>query len=252
VGWRKNLPLWAFTGLHFVWQSTSWVRSMRYQMLIYPLLALFAGWGLVQLWSARHGIKLGRVKIRPKAIKIAGIILTVAIILGTAVWAFAFSQIYPQPHTRAAASRWVYQNIPGALTLHLETSEGPFQQPLPYRAGDTIQPGQPFYQPFISPADGLLSVINFPQIMDSAQTGGMKLVALSIISPDEPGAVLASARVESEFLPTDSFPRGMAYDFILDTPLRIRKDALYYLQLSISEAGQSLMLNGSPSLTHDE
>ncbi len=55
----NNLPLWAFTGLYFIWQSISWVRSMRYQMLIYPALALFAGWGLVKLWTAREKIKSG-------------------------------------------------------------------------------------------------------------------------------------------------------------------------------------------------
>ncbi|HEY9121709.1 MAG TPA: glycosyltransferase family 39 protein, partial [Brevefilum sp.] len=34
--WATHLPLWVFTGLYFAWQSFSWVRSMRYQVLIYP------------------------------------------------------------------------------------------------------------------------------------------------------------------------------------------------------------------------
>lgn len=50
-GWRRHLPLWLFTGLYFVWQSLSWVRTMRYQMLIYPSLALFAAWD----WSRMKG-----------------------------------------------------------------------------------------------------------------------------------------------------------------------------------------------------
>jgi YYY domain-containing protein len=246
--WRRHLPLWAFTGVHFIWQSTAWVSSMRYQMLIYPLLALFAGWGLVRLWSARRGIKLGRLEVKPKVIRITGIFLTVGIILGTVVWAFAFSRIYTRQHTRAAASRWIYQNIPGALTLHIETNDGLFKQPLPYRAGDTLTSGTIFSQPFISPADGLITTVSFPHIMDQAQSGGMKTVVLSIVSANDLDAVLPSAWVESEFLPTDNHPRGMAYEFILDIPLRMTEGALYFMQLTLPEANHSLILNGSPSM----
>lgn len=247
--WRRHLPIWVFTGLHFIWQSFSWVRSMRYQVLIYPLLALIAGWGLVRLWSARQEIKLGSVKIKPKAIRVTGIILAVVIILTTAAWAFAFSRIYPRPHTRAAASRWIYQNIPGALTLQLETEDGDFQQPLPYRAGDILRPGEPFHQPFFGAADGIVTGITFPHILDQSQTREMKQITLSVISADDPGVVLATAWVESEFLPTDSDPWGLKYEFVLDTPLRILTGQLYYLQLSLPYTAQELILNGSPSLS---
>ena len=94
----RHLPLWVFTGLYFVWQSVSWVRSMRYQMLVYPALALFAGWGLVKLWSARKEIKVWFVTLKPQLVRIVGIVLTVCVVLTTAAWAFAFSRIYTRSH----------------------------------------------------------------------------------------------------------------------------------------------------------
>ena len=248
--WHKHLPIWAFTGLHFIWQSFSWVRSMRYQMLIYPLLALIAGWGVVKLWSNRQEVKLGRIRIQPKAIRITGIILGIGLLLTTAVWAVSFSRIYTRPHTRAAASRWIYQNIPGALTLQMETDDGgDFQQPLPYRAGDILRFDEPFYQPFIGVADGLVTSVTFPFILDQSQIQEMKQVALSIYSPEEPGLVLASARVESEFLPPEGDPRGSSYVFNLDTPMRIAFGQVYHLQLSLTSDSQELVLNGSPSIS---
>jgi len=247
--WRRHLPLWAFVGFHFIWQSASWVRSMRYQMLIYPLLALFAGWGLVKLWSAWKSIKLGGIKIRPRIIRVTGIILTVVIVLTTAAWAFAFSRIYTRPHTRVAASRWIYQNIPGAITLHMETESGEFSQPLPYRAGDSFQTGVPFYQPFYGLADGFVHVITMPHILDRSQSGEMQEVRLTITSHQEPEVVLASSEVVSQFLPTDTEPRGSAYEFYLNPPLRINKDQLYNLKFSLPEVEQALFLEGSPMLT---
>jgi YYY domain-containing protein len=248
--WRRHFPLWAFTGGHFLWQSIAWTRSMRYQMLIYPLLALIAGWGLVKLWSVRRTIKVFQVKIQPKTIRIVGILLTLVIVLTTAAWAFAFTRIYTRPHTRAAASRWIYQNIPGALTLHLETPDGDFQQPLPFSAGDTLSLGQPYTQPFFGVANGLLTEIKFPHILDQSQTGELTQITLSIISAQDSRQVLSSAWVESAFLPVDNDWRGAAYEFVLDPPLRVTEGELYYLQLLLHHDYQELLLNGSPSLAY--
>lgn len=246
--WQRHLPIWAFTGLYFIWQSLSWVRSMRYQMLIYPALALFAGWGLVELWSARQSIKLWFIKIKPKVIKIIGIVFTAIIILTTAAWAFMFSQIYTRPHTRVASSRWIYQNIPGALTLQIQTTEGVYQQPLPYRAGDTFTADNPYRHPFYGVEDGVLQRVTFPYILDQAQTETLKQISLSVFSADAPAEALATAVVESTFLPSESDWRGSGYEFVFQEPIPIDDDALYSLQLDLHQEGISILLNGSPSL----
>lgn len=247
--WAPHLPLWLFTGLYFAWQSFSWVRSMRYQMLIYPALALFAGWGLVQMWSARREIKIFWLRLRPQLLRLIGIVLTVIVILTTAAYAFAFTRIYAQPHTRVAASRWIYQNIPGALTLELETPEGSFLQPLPYRAGDKFDSQTVYRLPFYGAADGLLTMISFPHILDENQLEPIKQLTLTVVSADAPENILATAELLGEFLPSESDWRGAAYDFVLDQAVPISEDALYYLQLELIEAQTTLVLNGAPTLT---
>ena len=246
--WHRHLPLFAFTGLYFVWQSFSWVRSMRYQMLIYPALALFAGWGLVKLWTARKSLNLKFVQIKPKTIRIIGIILTIGVVLTTAAWAFAFSRIYSRPHPRAAASRWIYQNIPGALTLHLDTADGGFQQPLPYRAGDTFSQDSPYRLPFYVDADGLMRSITFPFILDQTQATNQKQVVLTVESAGEPGNVLASAWTESDFSPAENDWRGYSYEFVFDEPVVVTQGEMYYLQLDLPQNESIFLLNGSPSL----
>ena len=248
VDWRRHFPLWAFTGAHFIWQSFAWVSSMRYQMLIYPLLTLIAGWGVVKLWSVRRDININQIKVSSKTIRIAGILLTILVVITTAAWAFAFTRIYTRPHSRIAASRWIYQNLPGALTLHMETSDGEFFQPLPFSAGDTLRSDQPFVQPFRGVADGLLTEVKFPHILDQAQTGMMTEVTLTIVSPEEPANVLAGAWVESAFLPVEHDWRGAGYEFVLDTPLQVNQGELYLLRLDLHQVNQSLLLHGSPSL----
>ena len=51
--WQKYLLVWAWTGIYFAWQSLSWVRAMRYQLLIYPTLAMIAAWLVSELWYRR-------------------------------------------------------------------------------------------------------------------------------------------------------------------------------------------------------
>ena len=247
--WHLHFPLWAFTGLYFFWQSISWVRSMRYQVLIYPSLALFAGWGLVRLWSARENIRLGFIRLKPKLIRTMGVGLAVIIILTTGAWAFAFSRIYTRPHTRVAASRWIYQNIPGALTLNYSTEQGSIQQPLPYRAGDTLYPEQAYHIPFIPAADGTINQITIPHMVDQTQSPGIKTVDLQITMAGEPGQILATARIEGAFLPAENNWQGSSYAFILESPLAVVAGEQYFVELNLMDGQAGLLMNGSPSLS---
>ncbi len=116
VGW---LVIWLWTGGYFLYMGTQWVKSMRYFLPIYPTLALTAAWGLLQL----RGIR-GPAGRWLAAIGIAGTLL------GTALWAWAFVEIYRQPVSRVAASRWLYAHVPSAVTL-LQPDPNRPQYPLP-------------------------------------------------------------------------------------------------------------------------
>ena len=244
----RHLPLWVFTGLYFVWQSVSWVRSMRYQMLVYPALALFAGWGLVKLWSARKEIKIWFVTLKPQLIRIVGIVLTVGVVLTTAAWAFAFSRIYTRSQPRAAASEWIYQNIPSALTLAVDSDDGTLLQPMPYRAGDTLTPEEPFAIPFYAETSGLVESVTFPYMLDTTGVSGPTQVGLSITQADARDVPLGSASISSEFAPIQNDWRGMSYEFFFGQTVELTEGELYYLTLDIEVGDSSLLLNGSPKI----
>ncbi len=124
--WQHFLPWIWITGL-FLYIGTQWVKSMRYFLPIYPILALLAAW---LVWQIPLRFR------RFQALLLAGVGI------GSIAWGAAFVSIYRQPVTRITASRWMYENIPTALTLY--TLEGqPIQVPLTpdtrLEAGNTIR-----------------------------------------------------------------------------------------------------------------
>jgi hypothetical protein len=123
--WRKYALLWGWTLMYFAWQSLNFSRSMRYQLPVYPTLAIIAAWAIFALWSQRTE----RVQWRKWLAAGLGIVVVGA----TLAWAAAFSQIYTRPITRIAASEWIYQNVPAAVNLRIETGEGFYNQPLSTR-----------------------------------------------------------------------------------------------------------------------
>jgi YYY domain-containing protein len=114
----------------FTYHASNFVKFMRYFLPIYPFLVLFAAYLIVRLWqkafAPRSRSALGRpafqqgwrgalakaILSRPVA---AGIALVV--IVGTLLYASAFSTIYSRTNSRVAASRWMYLNIPAGSTL---------------------------------------------------------------------------------------------------------------------------------------
>ena len=59
ANWKKHILLWGWTGVFFTWQAVSWVRAMRYQVLIYPMFAIIAAWGIFAIWEK------GKITLRP-------------------------------------------------------------------------------------------------------------------------------------------------------------------------------------------
>ncbi len=55
MGWRilkgewKHALLWSWTAFYFIWQSLQFNPTMRYQLPIYPLLAMTAAWGVFEV-----------------------------------------------------------------------------------------------------------------------------------------------------------------------------------------------------------
>jgi hypothetical protein len=117
--WRRHLLLWSWTALYFTWQSLIFNPSMRYQLLVYPTLFIFAAWAVLALWekASPRRESLGEVRDHRRAAgwRILAVMLGVGVLAATAMYAFAFTGIYLRPITRVAASRWIYQHIPGPV-----------------------------------------------------------------------------------------------------------------------------------------
>lgn len=120
--WRREGPaapagdpvllpwLWA-TG-YFLYQGIQWVKSVRYLLPVYPAFALLAAWLLVHWMENRRS----RRPI-PRALPLASCFLLLSL---TFLWSLAFTSVYRRPHTRIAASRWIFQNIPTGSVLATE------------------------------------------------------------------------------------------------------------------------------------
>lgn len=101
--------------LFLVYQSTRFVTYGRYLSIVYPFLALLAGYFIASVFSQRkpfNGIPL---------LRLGGL----SLIIAAAWWALAFTSIYHYPHTRLAASRWIFENVPtGSVILNEAWDDG--------------------------------------------------------------------------------------------------------------------------------
>ena len=113
----EHLIPWTWVSVFFAWQGGQLLMSMRYYALLYGLFALFAAWALVRLWRWRTAAGPGwpgRVR-RTLAIGVP-----LVVVLFSIAWAHAFTRIYSEPHSRIAASRWIYANVPPGATISSE------------------------------------------------------------------------------------------------------------------------------------
>lgn len=122
--WRRqwqHLLAWAWGTVFFLYQGTQWVKSMRYLLPVYPVFTLFAAWGLEQgfAWATPRPEGASRWQgVRRKVLRPLLLLAPAGVLGGTALWAIAFLQIYARPVTRIEASRWMFEHIPTAATLH--------------------------------------------------------------------------------------------------------------------------------------
>lgn len=105
----NHLLLVAYIGAGFIYHATRWVQYMRYFIHLYPFLVLLAAYLLV--WVLRQAAT------RTLLVRSLAVLLVLTVTVGTLLYALAFTAIYRQPHSRIAASRWIYANVPQGSAL---------------------------------------------------------------------------------------------------------------------------------------
>lgn len=139
--WAYLVPVLWTIGF-FLYQGTQYVKSIRYQLPIYPMLCVIAAAVLVAIWR-RIGRRLTAHGHPPLLGRIAAFVPAGAVLAGTAAWALAFMQIYDGELTRTEASRWIYANAPTALTISGDSNGAARSIHLPVTQ-IALAPGSPF------------------------------------------------------------------------------------------------------------
>lgn len=117
----------------FIYHAATFIKFMRYFLPLYPFMALFAAYLLIWLWDRRRDrqdapaidaeVPAAPPTFRERLVSrfrwTGGIALGLGgvVIVGTLLYALAFSSIYSRTNTRVAASRWIYQNLPTGSVL---------------------------------------------------------------------------------------------------------------------------------------
>ena len=240
--WQSHSLIWLWTAAYFVWQSLQRNPTMRYQLPIYPSLAIFAAWALVKLYD------LGKTKALLKPVRVnwprlASIAIGAMILLATFAYAFGFSRIYTRPITRVDASRWVYKNVPGPINLPIQTSEGLYNQLIPFPYTYTIRPGVPYNYSFTPRESGTLAQVYLPRIKDQQATHQTLTLQVTIHALPVKNTPLATATLTADLSPDDD-PRGRSFTLDLDQPVLLDPEQTYSLRIELAGETPSVNIAG--------
>jgi YYY domain-containing protein len=242
ANWKRHILIWGWTGVFFTWQAVNWVRAMRYQVIIYPMFAIIAAWGIFAIWEK------GKQTHRPnwgRLLKVFGFAAGTVVVVGTLLYAYAFSRIYSRTMTRVAASEWIYQNVPSAINLRIDTGKGVTNQRLAFRAIRTITSEDPLDISFKATSSGMLATIQLSHLVDSTYTPQIKTIRAQV--SDGKGTILTTGQLRGDF-PAGSDPRGDPFSILLDMPMMMKSGEQYYLSLTVIEPGLNLQAVGPVTL----
>ncbi|MGD8621294.1 MAG: DUF2298 domain-containing protein [Anaerolineales bacterium] len=221
--WERHLLPVVWTGAFFLWQSIGFTMAMRYQLPIYPLLSVFAGWGLVEAWRTTDKVD-GRIR---KWSKLGVGVIGTVVLLGTAVYAFAFHNIYRTPFTRAAASRWIYQNIPGIANLVVQTEQGEKLEVLPMPNDFVLFPEATHIVEVHTDLSGTLNQVWIPYVSSDQHTGERLSLRISLTSEPNSGVEFAEYLVNRQSQATGEFE----IRFDLEQAMEIDPDTRLFFNL---------------------
>ncbi|HLF70754.1 MAG TPA: glycosyltransferase family 39 protein, partial [Dehalococcoidia bacterium] len=113
---RHLLPV-LFVLLYFGFMGRQFSLYLRYFLPLYPVLALLAGYALVELvrGAATLAQRCGRPQLGRAGYGAVAVVLALSLLAG-----LAYVSIYTRTSTRIEASRWIYENLPAGSTLASE------------------------------------------------------------------------------------------------------------------------------------
>ena len=232
--WKAHLLLWSWTAFYFLWQSLQWNPTMRYQLPIYPLLALTAAWFIFNgpRWFKQPDF--AEPDQPPQANTLSRVfyaVLALGVLAGTFAWVYAFTRIYSREHSRVQATHWIYQNVPGPYNLKITQPDGTlYTHPMSIPPGTLLQPAVPYDVQFTARVNGQLTEIFVANLVNLGTPG---IQSLTVQISEEPGVsgdkALAIASLSGDFAAKGD-PRGEAYTLKFNQPVSLEKDRNYFLR----------------------
>ncbi len=237
--WTPDLVIWGWTAFYFTWQSLQWNSTMRYQLPIYPLMGIFAAWLLFTLWNQVREDP-DQPQKRPLGGLFRGLVIAAGLVglVLTATWAYAFSNIYTEPHPRVAASTWILQNIPGPANLRIETEDGKRQQLLTYPEGHLIRENSAWLVSFEAKYGGSLDEIYLPEVTNQVPSPDPFILSISI--HDQNGTLILKMDQQVEF---SSGPTELSLK--LTDPIVLTKGEIYQLQIAVLDPVAAVSIRGA-------
>lgn len=224
---------WGWAGFYFLWQSIQWNPTMRYQLPIYPLIAIFAAWLILRGESILGGQKF----------KLIFRIFGAVVIVLTLLWAFAFTRIYTVDHTRVQASNWIFQNVPGAINFSIQTPDKRVvNSPQSIPPGYVINSGNFYDSSFRIRNEGLLSQVSFAHVANLSAGQEIELSA-NIYRDGDYAEAISQGKVVIQSADENN-PKGEYYSVQLNPTLEVKVNEVYFLRLSAS--GPLVVIGSAP------
>ncbi|MDF1500884.1 MAG: DUF2298 domain-containing protein [Anaerolineales bacterium] len=239
--WQRHLLPVVWTGAFFLWQSIGFTMAMRYQLPIYPLLSVFAGWGILEAWRTFDSRpdpyrKWGKI--------VVGVVAVIGI-LGTAFYAFAFHAIYRTPLTRAEASRWIYQNIPGTVNLVVEKDGAQKLEVLPMPQDFVLVPGSTHIVEVSTDLSGTLTEIWLPFVRTENGVTASLALQVSLTSEPNSGVEYARTKIARERTTMEEFDIRLE----LEEPVQIDPETRIFF--NVENTGESAVHMRGTRLVHE-
>jgi YYY domain-containing protein len=231
---------------------------MRYQLLIYPTLAIFAAWFLVRLYdwrkqpasvqSGQDSDETSQPPARNRWAQALAVLISSFVLVTTAVYALGFTNIYQQPITRIAASRWIYQNIPGPITIPIENDGDRYNQQVPFPYNYTIRPDLPYYGAFNASRSGEISQVQLGRVIDPQNNFGQKKFSVTVSEAPAGMGMSTTASTNVDFSPNSKLSE-QTYSLSLQQPLQLNPGQEYYLSLQLAPGEGPIVASGSLDLS---
>lgn len=240
-----HMPLWVWSSLYFLWQGLAWVSSMRYLLLLYPLIAIFAAWGLDRLLSKQADFQWKRFKISTKVLHITGVILTVLILSTTFAWAFAFSRIYTRPVTRVAATDWIYENLEGPINVVVDSNGEETTIPVAYRGNNSLTSGQNMTLLYQAKANGFLTDLTYPTVQSVSTSLEIVQYQLKVLDAKTGQSLTTEPLIGQNSMSAEGQTQSsMVFSF--NPAVYFLEDQLYQFELTLITSDAQAYLSGVP------